>query len=345
MNLCIIPARGGSKRIPKKNIKLFCGKPLIAYSIETAINSNLFDKIVVSTDSEEIAQVAKSYGAEILYRPKELSDDYASTTDVFEYVISQNSGFEYACMIYATAPFLDIKYLKEGLDRLKNSKSCYSFGATTYDFSIFRGFEIVDNKAKMFWPENLSKRSQDLKEAYHDVGQFYWKKLNCKEKFSFDGNIPILIPRCLTQDIDTLEDFERAENLYKVIYPNKFDKWNSLKQKLNQKDDNLFIREREIYFLHIGANIGAEQNGQKEFLRPVLVLKKLSRNHFIGIPLSSKEKNGNFYFSFSYKKDKISYALLNQIRVFDKKRIKYFSGTMLRKDFRIIKERIKVILN
>ena len=214
--LCIIPARGGSKRIQKKNIKLFCGKPLIAYSIETAKKSNLFDKIVVSTDDEEIAKVAQEQKVEVQIRPKNLSDDYASSMEVFDYVVSKNSGFEYACMIYATAPFLEVKYLKEGLEKLKNSKSCYSFGATTYDFSIFRGFEIVDNKAKMFWPENLSKRSQDLPEAYHDVGQFYWKKVNCKEKFSFDGNIPILIPRYLTQDIDTLEDFKRAENLYKV---------------------------------------------------------------------------------------------------------------------------------
>ena len=204
------------------------------------------NKLPFSILSDPDGKVAKQYEVEVQIRPKHLADDYASTTDVFEYVISQNSGFEYACMIYATAPFLEVKYLKEGFDRLKNSNSCYSFGATTYDFSIFRGFEIVDNKAKMFWPENLSKRSQDLKEAYHDVGQFYWKKLNCKEKFSFDGNIPILIPRCLTQDIDTLEDFERAENLYKVIYPNKFDKWNSLKQKLNQKDDNLFIKNADI---------------------------------------------------------------------------------------------------
>ena len=214
--LCIIPARGGSKRIQKKNIKLFCGKPLIAYSIETAKKSNLFDKIVVSTDDEEIAKVAQEQKVEVQIRPKNLSDDYASSMEVFDYVVSKNSGFEYACMIYATAPFLEVKYLKEGLEKLKNSKSCYSFGATTYDFSIFRGFEIVDNKAKMFWPENLSKRSQDLPEAYHDVGQFYWKKVDCKEKFSFDGNIPILIPRYLTQDIDTLEDFKRAEILYKI---------------------------------------------------------------------------------------------------------------------------------
>lgn len=217
LNLCVIPARGGSKRIPKKNIKLFHGKPLIAHSIEIAKKSGLFDKIIVSTDDEEIAKTAKKYGAEIQIRPKELADDYTGSIDVFEYVISQNPGFKYACMIYATAPFLQTKYLKEGLEKLKNSSACYSFAATTYDFPIWRGFEIKNGKAKMFFPEYMEKRSQDLKEAYHDAGQFYWKKVNCKEKFSFDGNIPVLIPRYLVQDIDTLEDFIRAEIMYKAL--------------------------------------------------------------------------------------------------------------------------------
>jgi len=217
LNLCIIPARGGSKRIPKKNIKEFCGKPLIAYSIEVAKESDLFDKIVVSTDSLEIAEVAQKYGVEVQMRPDELSDDYAGSVDVFEYVISQNPGFEYACMIYATAPFLQAKYLKEGFEVLKNNNVCYTFSATTYDFPIFRGFEIEDNKAKMLYPEFMNKRSQDLPEVYHDAGQFYFKRIDCKEKFKFDGNIPIIIPRYLVQDIDTLEDFIRAEMMYKVM--------------------------------------------------------------------------------------------------------------------------------
>jgi len=217
MNLCVIPARGGSKRIPKKNIKEFCGKPLIAYSIEVAKESKLFDKIVVSTDSNEIADVAKQYGAEVQIRPDELSDDYAGSTDVFEYVISQNPGFEYACMIYATAPFLQVKYLKQGLEELKKNDVCYTFSATTYDFPIQRGFKIIENKAKMIYPEFMKTRSQDLPEVYHDAGQFYWKKVDCEKKFSFDGNIPIIIPRYLVQDIDTLEDFVRAEIMYKVM--------------------------------------------------------------------------------------------------------------------------------
>jgi len=220
MNLCVIPARGGSKRIPKKNIKLFCGKPLIAYSIEKAKNSNLFNKIVVSTDSEEIAKVAKNYGAEILYRPKELADDFSTSMEVFEHAVNElnkEKKYKYACMIYATAPLLDTKYLKIGLDRLKNSNSSFSFSATTYDFPIWRGFEIENRKAKMLWPQYLNTRSQDLKEIYHDAAQFYWKKLSCHEKFTFDGNIPIIIPRYLVQDIDTLEDFIKAELIYKAL--------------------------------------------------------------------------------------------------------------------------------
>ncbi len=220
MNLCIIPARGGSKRIPRKNIKEFCGKPLIAYSIEIAIKSNLFNKIVVSTDDEEIAKISKNYGAEILYRPKELANDYAGSIEVFEHAINElnkNKKFKYACMIYPTAPFLQIEYLKKGLEEVKNSDACYSFSATTYDFPIFRGFEIIDNKAKMIFPEFMKSRSQDLKEVYHDAGQFYWKNLECSKEFSFNDNIPILIPRYLTQDIDTMEDFIQAEIMYRVL--------------------------------------------------------------------------------------------------------------------------------
>ena len=341
MNLCIIPARGGSKRIPKKNIKNFCGKPLIAYSIETAKKSELFEKIVVSTDSEEIAEVSQRYGAEILYRPKKLADDYASSIDVFEHAISElnkENQYKYACMIYATAPFLEIEYLKKGLNELKKSKSCFSFSATTFDFPILRGFEIVDNKAKMFFPEFMDKRSQDLKESYHDAGQFYWKKIECKEKFKFDDNIPILIPRYLVQDIDTIEDFIRAEMMYKGYCENDFNKWNKLKQKLNNKTKNINILNGNIYWVAVGKNIGVESYGKGDkFLRPVLVYKKLSHNYFIGIPLTSKEKKGNYFFEFEFKNQK-SYAMFNQIKTFSSNRIIKFMGRISRKDFKLLKE-------
>jgi len=216
-NIAIIPARGGSKRILNKNIKEFYGKPLISYSIEVALKSKLFERVVVSTDDNQIAKISKEYGAEVQMRPKELSDDYIGTVDVFEYVISQNLGFDYACMIYATAPFLQVKYLKDGLEKLKKSKANFSFSATTYDFPIFRGFKIEQNLAKMVYPEYENTRSQDLPEIYHDAGQFYWKKIEYAEKFKFDNSLPIIIPRYLVQDIDTLEDWEVAEVMYKTL--------------------------------------------------------------------------------------------------------------------------------
>ena len=222
MNLCVIPARGGSKRIPRKNVKNFCGKPLIAYAIETAKKSELFATIVVSTDDEEVAYASEKYGAEILWRPKELADDYAGSDEVFEHAIcelSREKRYCYACMIYPTAPFLQEKYLKQGLHALQNSNACYAFAATTFEYPIWRSFAIENGRCKMFFPENYHKRSQDLPEAYHDAGQFYWKKIGCngsKVLFSQDA-IPIVIPRYLVQDIDTMEDFIRAEMMYESL--------------------------------------------------------------------------------------------------------------------------------
>ncbi len=220
-NIAIIPARGGSKRIPKKNIKNFLGKPLIAYSIETAQKSKLFEKIVVSTDDEEIARVALDFGAEVLKRPKELADDFTGTAEVTAHALKEYTGFEFACTIYATAPFLQSIYLKDGLEELKQNKDAVmAFGVTTFDYPIWRSFRITeDNRCEMFWRENFPKRSQDLEEAYHDAGQFYWKRAGAKnDDISFGKNsIPIKIPRYLVQDIDTLEDWKRAEVMYKVL--------------------------------------------------------------------------------------------------------------------------------
>ncbi len=231
MTIAIIPARGGSKRIPKKNIKNFCGKPLITYSIETALNSELFDEVIVSTDSEEIAKVSSDYGAKVQMRPKELSDDYTGTWDVIDYVVDtyeKNSGkkVDYSCTIYATAPFLQEKYLKEGFEKLKNSDACRAFSVTTMPFPIQRTFKVVNGRCEMFWPENYNKRSQDLEEAYQDAGQFYWEKRDCKSGDVFFGkdSIPIILPRHLVQDIDTPEDFIRAEYMYKAVFPEKFNK-------------------------------------------------------------------------------------------------------------------------
>ncbi|WP_434637941.1 pseudaminic acid cytidylyltransferase [Sulfurimonas sp. NW7] len=222
--IAIIPARGGSKRIPKKNIKDFFGKPLIAYSIQTALESKLFDKIIVSTDDEEIAKVAKRYGVEIINRPKELADDFTGTDAVMEHSVQhlKDHGeiFEYVCTIYATAPLLQKEYLVEGFERLKDSDAINAFSATSMPFPIQRTFKLTeDGRCKMFYPEYYMIRSQDLEEAYQDAGQFYWKKLGEKSDEVMFGkdSIPILLPRYLVQDIDTLEDWKRAELMYKVI--------------------------------------------------------------------------------------------------------------------------------
>lgn len=222
--ICIIPARGGSKRIPRKNIKDFFGKPLISYSIQTAIESKLFEKVVVSTDDDEIARIAREYGAEVPFlRPLELSDDFTGTGAVISHALSylktQGEGYDFVCSIYATAPLLQVKYLKEGFEKLQNSEAVNSFSATSMPFPIQRTFKIKDDRCEMFWPENFSKRSQDLEEAYQDAGQFYWTNLNKKTTDIIFGkdSIPIVLPRYLVQDLDTLEDWERAEVLYEVL--------------------------------------------------------------------------------------------------------------------------------
>lgn len=223
--IAIIPARGGSKRIPKKNIKLFHGKPLIAYSIEVALKSKLFEKVIVSTNDEEIAKIAIKYGAVVPFlRPKDLSNDFTGTGAVvnhaIEYLKQNGEEFDFVCTIYATAPFLDEKYLIEGFEKLQNSNAKMAFSCTSMPFPIQRTFKITnDERCEMFWRENFYKRSQDLEEAYQDAGQFYWENLHIKSDDIAFGkdSIPIILPRHLVQDIDTLEDWTRAEIMYEVI--------------------------------------------------------------------------------------------------------------------------------
>jgi pseudaminic acid cytidylyltransferase len=222
--ICIIPARGGSKRIPYKNIKLFHGKPLIAYSIENAINSKLFDKVIVSTDDKKIAEISKKYSAEVINRPKELADDFTGTDEVInhaiEYLKKEGYNFNFVCTLYATAPLLQKEYLIKGLEKLKNSDAKYCFSATSMPFPIQRTFKINPNgRCEMFIPKHYLSRSQDLELAYQDAGQFYWTKLDKKSDEIMFGkdSIPIILPRHLVQDIDTPEDWERAEILYQVI--------------------------------------------------------------------------------------------------------------------------------
>lgn len=226
--IAIIPARGGSKRIPKKNIKDFHGKPLIAYSIETALKSKLFAKVIVSTDDLEIANIAKDYGATIHNRPKELADDYTGTEpvvhDVLNTLQANNEEYDYYCTIYATAPLLQVKYLKEGFEKLIHSDAINAFSVTPMPSPIQRTFKIDENeRCEMFWPENYNKRSQDLEEAYQDAGQFYWSKTGkiSNDVFFGEDSIPVILPSYLVQDIDTPEDWIRAEYMYKALQNSK----------------------------------------------------------------------------------------------------------------------------
>ena len=344
--VAIIPARGGSKRIPKKNIKDFYGKPLIAYSIETAIESKLFDKIIVSTDDKEIAIVAKKYGAEVQMRPKELADDYTGTGEVVKYVLNNlEDKFDFSCTIYATAPLLQAKYLVEGLEKLKNSSAVNAFSATSMPFPIQRTFKInSDGRCEMFFPEHYLSRSQDLEEAYQDAGQFYWKKLGVESNEIMFGkdSIPIILPRHLVQDIDTLEDWKRAEILYQSINQDKYDKWNRVKKELNNKKEIIQFYQGNIYFMSIGQNIGSESYGKGDYsLRPVLVYKKLSKTLFLGIPLTTKYKEGSFYFTFNYKKGISSTVMLNQMRVYDIRRSKYLSGKINKNIYKKLEEKVQ----
>jgi pseudaminic acid cytidylyltransferase len=348
-SICIIPARGGSKRIPKKNIKFFHGKPLIAYSIETALASGLFEKVVVSTDDEVIASVAREYGAEVPFmRSSELSDDFATSGDVIEDAIKklQEMGeeFSYVCTIYATAPLLEKEYLIKGFEALKNSDARMAFSVTSMPFPIQRTFKITqDGRCKMFTPEHFQTRSQDLEDAYQDAGQFYWQKIGVEAKDIPFGSesIPIVLPRHLVQDIDTPEDWKRVELLYETLYKDRFDEWNQLKKRLHNKKKIIKFSNGNVYFMAIGKNIGDEVYGKDGlFLRPVLVYKKLSKTTFLGIPLTSQKREGSYYFAFNYKKDKISIAMLHQMRVFDIRRSEYYSGYIKLKDFAQLKERV-----
>jgi pseudaminic acid cytidylyltransferase len=246
--IAIIPARGGSKRIPKKNIKSFHGKPLIAYSIETALESKLFSKVVVTTDDKEIAKVAKEYGADVPFvRPPELSDDYTGTAEVIKHAVEflKQSGeeFDYVCTIYATAPLLRSQYLVEGFEKIKSNDIGMVFSATSMPFPIQRTFKIVDNKCEMFTPEHYYSRSQDLEEAFQDAGQFYWEKRDRELRDIAFGkdSMPVILPRHLVQDIDTIEDWQRAEYMYEVANRDKFDEWNKIKKRVDNKKVNEFM--------------------------------------------------------------------------------------------------------
>ena len=225
MNIAIIPARGGSKRIPGKNIKEFCGKPMIAWSIEVAKASGLFDHIIVSTDDKEISSIANVWGAETPFvRPDELANDFTGTVPVIKHGIQEcrflGWHFDYVCCIYPCAPFLQIEDLQGAFTLLSKSDSDYSFPVTEFPSSIQRALKRKDGgKMEPFYPEYEPTRTQDLEIAYHDAGQFYWGKANSwLDNPKIHSNaVGYVIPNWRSVDIDTPEDWLRAEVIYKLF--------------------------------------------------------------------------------------------------------------------------------
>lgn len=226
MKIAVIPARGGSKRIPHKNIKPFFGKPMIAWSIEAAKACSLFDRIIVSTDDIEIAEVARQWGAEVPFmRPPALADDHAGTAPVIahatQWALDQGLDVATVCCIYATAPFIRVADLRRGWEELESGKWEYVFTATDFAAPIFRSFErLAEGGVQMFFPEHVLTRSQDLPIALHDAGQFYWGRTAAwlEEKRVFDRHtMPLVIPRWRVQDIDTQDDWERAEMFAPIL--------------------------------------------------------------------------------------------------------------------------------
>ncbi|MFZ5547954.1 MAG: pseudaminic acid cytidylyltransferase [Pseudomonadota bacterium] len=224
--LAVIPARGGSKRIPRKNLRAFAGRPIIAHSIQAARDSGLFDVVLVSTDDDEIAAVARAHGADVPFlRPKELADDHTGTQAVvkqaIEAVAAWHSLPEQACCIYATAPFVRPADLASGLAALESSGAEFAFSVTSFAFPIQRALRLdVDGHIGMMWPEHMATRSQDLEHAWHDAGQFYWGRAE-----AFLSGVPLYskaavgvpLPRHRVQDIDTEEDWRRAELMFQVL--------------------------------------------------------------------------------------------------------------------------------
>ena len=226
MSLAVIPARGGSKRVPRKNIRPFAGRPMLAYSIAACLESGVFERVIVSTDDEEIAATALAEGAEVPFlRPIEISDDHAGTDEVMAHALRVLAlqGFvpAEACCIYATAPWVRATDIRAGQVLLRKGWD-YAFSATSYAHPVFRAFiaEPDDGGAQMLMPEHYHTRSQDLPEAFHDAAQFYWgtREAWLEGRMLFGRrSASVRLPRWRVQDIDTPEDWRRAEVLYRVL--------------------------------------------------------------------------------------------------------------------------------
>lgn len=223
--IAIITARGGSKRIPRKNIKEFCGKPILAYSIEAALDSGMFDEVMVSTDDEEIAEVAREYGAKVpFYRCEKTSNDYASTNEVIMEVLAeykkQGEHFDVACCIYPTAPFVTAERLKLAVEQLIEKDAESVMPVVRFSFPPQRSVVMENGFLKFKWPEYMMSRSQDLEPFYHDVGQFYCLRVEsflAKNRLIMDRTVPLEISDLEAQDIDNEEDWKIAEMKYKLL--------------------------------------------------------------------------------------------------------------------------------
>lgn len=226
LNLAVIPARGGSKRIPRKNIKDFFGKPVIVYSIELALRSGLFSEVMVSTDDQEIAEIAEKAGALVPFlRSQKNSDDMATTIDVIKEVLAsynsmQNKIFENLACIYPVAPLIQLRHFRDGFEILKKNNFDSVFPVMEYSSPVWRGFELDANgKARMLWPEHTQKRSQDLKKVYYDAGQWYWLKADKIAGSIFtDNSGTLVLHETEAQDIDNMSDWKMAELKYKILH-------------------------------------------------------------------------------------------------------------------------------
>ncbi len=227
MNLiAIITARGGSKRIPKKNIKEFCGKPIIAYSIEAALNAGIFKEVMVSTDSEEIADVARKYGAMVPFiRSEATSNDFATTSDVLLEVIGKyeqhGQTFDIGCCLYPTAPFVTSDTLRDAFETLENSSAKTLLPVVAFSFPPQRGVFIKENRIVLSQPEYLNMRSQDIEKMYHDCGSFSMFRVPAfkrERKLITDNTIPYVMDEIMVQDIDNLSDWKIAELKYNLLF-------------------------------------------------------------------------------------------------------------------------------
>ncbi len=225
-NICIIPARGGSKRIPRKNVKPFLGKPIIAYSIEAALRTGLFDVVMVSTDDAEIAEISKQYGASVPFmRSEQTSNDYATLADVIREVLdgykSMNLSFDNMCCILATSPLLRYEDLISGYEKLQNTDFTSIIPVVEFSYPILRSFKITDLGEVIYnWPEYAKTRSQDLAPAYHDSGTFYWHKVQPW----LEGSVrrgAVVVEEETVQDIDTEHDWKMAEMKYNLLFNEK----------------------------------------------------------------------------------------------------------------------------